>query len=319
MWKTFVVAWIGLAATTAVDPNYCCGDDLVLLNNDICPGTQESVSQRLCSGAGAFMLPLIAKSYEIDSSTGDLSVNLMGDYVSKEKYCLAKTNYRNKEQQMALICLDAEGVQATKNTGIGVLETVICCFISIFFLGVTLGVYGLLPELRDLQGKCLMSSVSSLLLAFLLLAIVQLSTQVTYAACVALAMLLYFFFLSVFFWLNVVSFNVWRSSQAAIPTWLSSADERRLFIFYNAYGWGAPLIMLLISVACHFAPGNHLRPHFGLGICWFGGKAQIWAYFYGPISVLLVANIIMFVATAWSLWRRHRNCPERHLKSHKFK
>jgi len=49
--------------------------------------------------------------------------------------------------------------------------------VSSFFLLVTLLVYLSVPELRDLQGKCLMFSMFSLCLAYISLAVLQLQSD----------------------------------------------------------------------------------------------------------------------------------------------
>jgi len=50
--------------------------------------------------------------------------------------------------------------------------------LSTVFMTITLIVYALLPELRNLHGKCLMCHVGCLLLAYLSLSVVQLGTDV---------------------------------------------------------------------------------------------------------------------------------------------
>jgi hypothetical protein len=50
--------------------------------------------------------------------------------------------------------------------------------LSTVFMALTLVVYGLLPELRNLHGKCLMCHVACLLMAYLSLSIVQLGTNI---------------------------------------------------------------------------------------------------------------------------------------------
>lgn len=50
--------------------------------------------------------------------------------------------------------------------------------ISIPFLLATLFVYAVLPEKRNLHGKCLMSYVSSLMLAYCFLVFIQLNTDI---------------------------------------------------------------------------------------------------------------------------------------------
>ncbi|KAG8237624.1 hypothetical protein J437_LFUL017874 [Ladona fulva] len=60
--------------------------------------------------------------------------------------------------------------------------------VSIPFLLVTFLVYALIPELRNLHGKSLMCHVSSLLMAYTFLAVVQLGgTSLNDATCIASA------------------------------------------------------------------------------------------------------------------------------------
>jgi G protein-coupled receptor Mth (Methuselah protein) len=51
----------------------------------------------------------------------------------------------------------------------------ICLFISCIFLVATLMVYVLLPELRDIQGLCLMANIFSLILGYFALAFIQIA------------------------------------------------------------------------------------------------------------------------------------------------
>lgn len=81
----------------------------------------------------------------------------------------------------------------------------------------------------------------------------------------------------------------------------SSIPDRRIFLYYNLYGWGMPLILLVITLFANFKEGQHLRPGIGMA-CWFTGKVETWAFFYGPIAVLLAANIILFGMTSRALW-----------------
>ncbi|KAG8239843.1 hypothetical protein J437_LFUL014825 [Ladona fulva] len=49
-----------------------------------------------------------------------------------------------------------------------------------------------------------------------------------------------------------------------------------------------------------FAPGipeTYLKPRFGRTRCWFERRIDALAYFYGPVAVLIVCNIIMFIIT----------------------
>ncbi|KAG8228113.1 hypothetical protein J437_LFUL000115 [Ladona fulva] len=113
---------------------------------------------------------------------------------------------------------------------------------------------------------------------------------------------MYFWLLASFFWLNIASFNVWRSVEYQRFYF----NDSQLFWIYFAYGWGSPLMFLIAALVVHHAPETieeMLRPNFAESKCWFHGNLETWAYFYGPVSVLLGMNIIFFLMTVFRLWR----------------
>ncbi|CAH2237399.1 jg11255 [Pararge aegeria aegeria] len=78
--------------------------------------------------------------------------------------------------------------------------------ISCVFLALVLVVYIILPELRNLGGMILMAYTSSLMMGFVLLAVMQ-STQIP--RCVELTGSIYFFLLATFCWMNIMSIDIW--------------------------------------------------------------------------------------------------------------
>lgn len=51
----------------------------------------------------------------------------------------------------------------------------------------------------------------------------------------------------------------------------------------------------------------------------FSGPKQMWAYFYGPIAILLTLNIIYLGLTSWKLWHQCRDCNGGKVKALRFK
>lgn len=50
------------------------------------------------------------------------------------------------------------------------------------------------------------------------------------------------------------------------------AVERRRFIMYSLYAWGAPLMLTAFCALMQFLPDipkHHVLPHFGEKKCWF--------------------------------------------------
>lgn len=87
--------------------------------------------------------------------------------------------------------------------------------ISVLFIVATLFVYGCIPKLRNLRGKCVMCFLATLAIAYILLSYVQLngSNHIADSFCVSLAHLIYLSFLSAFAWSNVINFDLWLGFQ----------------------------------------------------------------------------------------------------------
>lgn len=178
-------------------------------------------------------------------------------------------------------------------------------WLSVACLVLTLAAHGLLPELRDLQGRCHMGAVASLAVGLFVLALLQTNTFSHGSGCTTMAFLVYYWLLSAFFWLNVTAFNVWRSVVLEHIRF----RERTLFVCYCAVGWGVPFAVLLLLLAAHLVPegpdGDIVRPGFGQSKCWFQDDRATWAWFYWPLAVLLGMNVVYFVWTTAHLWRQY--------------
>lgn len=81
---------------------------------------------------------------------------------------------------------------------------------------------------------------------------------------------------------------------------------------YQVYAWGAPLALAgagaLLDRLPAAAAAGYLRPRFAVRRCWFYGDAEVLVYFFGPVGVLLLVNLALFVSTTrqltCGLWRR---------------
>jgi hypothetical protein len=234
-----------------------------------------------------------------------------------------------------------------------IIYSVAMC-VSVACLASTLLVYMALPELRNAPGKKLVCLASSLLVAYVLLVAIRLfggSQAWPKWVCISAAVALLNSFLSAFSWMTVISFdicftfgytiticiyaNFTHTSIHRTTKQVSSANfrarKRNTNWHYLAVGWGLPLITTLVALGIDLSPLTSfdlIKPNFGLSSCWFHGKWEILAYFYGPIGCLLLANLFFFAWTSYSLctlqshlkqeqgkqlWRRHSasdNCQQ---------
>ncbi|KAF4530599.1 hypothetical protein B566_EDAN006805 [Ephemera danica] len=84
--------------------------------------------------------------------------------------------------------------------------------ISVIFLMLTLAVYLLAPEARNMHGRCLSVHCGCLLIGFLGLFVNRLAGEkAKLPLCYTIALVTYYFLMASFFWLNVMSFDIWQT------------------------------------------------------------------------------------------------------------
>lgn len=180
-------------------------------------------------------------------------------------------------------------------------------FLSAFFLAATLLASCLLPAAyHQLHWRCQTNYVASLMVGDLLLAVTQVSGSALKGPfCVVIAILMHFLFLAAFFWLNTMCFNIWWTFRDLRPASVDKNQEAVRMRLYEAYAWGGPLVIAGVAAALDNLPADQyahlLRPGFGDVKCWFRGDYELLPYFFGPVGVLLVINLCLFIATAREL------------------
>uniref|UniRef100_A0A224XDM6 Putative g-protein coupled receptor mth2 n=1 Tax=Panstrongylus lignarius TaxID=156445 RepID=A0A224XDM6_9HEMI len=263
----------------------------------------------VCSDGSNITLDCSRDSYLLTSADGELAIeegilHIMGEdgnyTIPKNRFCIGVDATTKKKT--ALVCFDEDSSYSEK---IGYMKIYsVCLLISDLFLVITLAVYIAFPTLRDLQGKSLMAFTACLCLGYFLLAVMQLEYfgfNVPTGFCLLMGFILYYMLMSAFFWLSIISFNIWKSASWQI-TW----SDSQLQIVYIAIGFGSPAIFLIAAILAHHTPGTHIKPDFSKS-CWFSGKSETWAYFYGPIGILLCSNIVFFTLTVIRLWNDYKD------------
>ncbi|XP_060865535.1 G-protein coupled receptor Mth2-like isoform X2 [Metopolophium dirhodum] len=174
--------------------------------------------------------------------------------------------------------------------------------LSLPFLFSTFLVYALIRDLRNLHGKSLMCHVATLMVAYTSLITVQfISDLVNEEWCVFLAYAVQFSFLASFFWLNVMCFDLWWTFSGFRPLRGNVHEhEAKKFIIYSIYAWGSTALITIITYGMekYLPAADPIRPEFGNHSCWFSSSTATLLYFYGPIGILLLSNLLMFIHTA---------------------
>ncbi|XP_043644981.1 probable G-protein coupled receptor Mth-like 3 [Drosophila teissieri] len=169
--------------------------------------------------------------------------------------------------------------------------------LSLICLLLTISVYLYVKELRNLVGKCIICYLASLFLGFLFLILNVWNYSSGF--CVTAGFLGYFSVMAAFFWLSVISFNCWITFSKS--NWSISFLPENRFVSYNLYAWGMALLLTGITfIADQVVEDEKWKPSVGIGRnCWiYTGDIRVMIYFYGPMLLIIVFNIVMFVLTA---------------------
>ncbi|XP_018583458.1 adhesion G protein-coupled receptor E1-like [Scleropages formosus] len=106
--------------------------------------------------------------------------------------------------------------------------------------------------------------------------------------CAFIAGLLHFFFLSAFCWMFLEGVQLYRMVVLVFNTTLRT-------VYMLAAGYGVPLLTVIIS-AMAYSEGYGTKRY-----CWLSlERGFIWSFF-GPVCVIIVANIFFFIITVWKL------------------
>ncbi|XP_045131260.1 probable G-protein coupled receptor Mth-like 3 isoform X2 [Portunus trituberculatus] len=182
--------------------------------------------------------------------------------------------------------------------------------VSTAFLGITLIIYLSVPDLRGkLHGRCLISLAFAFFVAFLLISISYLTnTPQSPGVCITIAFFKHMSLLAAFFWLNVMSFDIWRTLR---KTRKVAAGRQSLYRFrwYSLYAWGSALVIALVAAVLEQQPldSGIIRPNLDNIFCWFAVGKSVWIYYYAWVSLVLVTNMVLFALVIVILIKRQRN------------
>uniref|UniRef100_A0A1B6DQS8 G-protein coupled receptors family 2 profile 2 domain-containing protein n=1 Tax=Clastoptera arizonana TaxID=38151 RepID=A0A1B6DQS8_9HEMI len=302
----------------------CCREDEEINENNTCQETKReslvlSISQvyRMVKSApslvntsrghfsflygdvctfGKFMLQDEDVYYLMEDGT----VWFLNKFYTTADYCL--DTFVNSSTILTLMCFpdqEPSSLSTYRLYSIGL-------FISLPFLFLTFLTYAVLPELQNLHGKNLMCHVVCLFIAYMLLGVLQLAgDNIWHSCCTSFAFIIQFSFLASFFWLNIMCFDIWWVFSGLRPLRGSVKErEHKKFIIYSIYAWGCPLIIFIITLVMQTVkeiPDTFIKPEFGLNKCWFSTEKATFIYFYLPMGVVVILNIIMFATTALRL------------------
>ncbi|XP_075983168.1 putative G-protein coupled receptor Mth-like 1 [Anticarsia gemmatalis] len=275
------------------DANRCCSSKQMLIRTrNTCWDPTTNVTSPLAFKCNhTFMYS--ANSFIINSED-EISLVFGDDILVKiHTFCLGnKIRPDNRTAPVAIVCEDGEKeVYYTYDLTKLMIPSVI-------FLFLTALTYSAVPELRDVQGKCIINFCASLATAKLIIILTPLVADLK--SCGAVAILAHYFFMAAMFWANATSVHVLLSLRR--PT--SPDYSWHAFKWYFSYAWGSATLLTTCVCIVNYLPGKHKKPGFGIQSCWFANITQQWYYMYSIMSILLAANCCIFIYIWLVLFRQ---------------
>ncbi|XP_016946731.1 probable G-protein coupled receptor Mth-like 3 [Drosophila biarmipes] len=233
-------------------------------------------------------------------------------YLNKREYCVQHIEFKGDNIRITPhFCRLANEASKTGQTVVMILSLV--CML------LTISVYLYVEKLQNLHGKCFMCYMVALFVAYLLLLLNLWEVwDKPSTSCTATGFLGYFFVMSAFLWLSVISFHLWIT-LASSPDLVDRLLPDRQFLAYNSYAWGLALAMTGVTfLADNVIKNRDWAPRTGTTQCWiYTADNAALLYFYGPMMLLIAFNIAMFILTALSITGVKKNVRKNKINSDK--
>ncbi|XP_005189615.2 G-protein coupled receptor Mth2 [Musca domestica] len=184
--------------------------------------------------------------------------------------------------------------------------------ISVVFFIPTILIHLAVKELRDsLTGKLQTCYLIALVAGYSIIVFINiLPERWPEPTCQAIGFSGYYFFMSAYFWLGVLCYDMWKTFGEYRKPVDSSREIMNRFIIYSAFVWGTAGVLTLIVI---WAQLNKVvpkiyKPGIGLEMCWLDTRKWSAAlYFYLPNCIIMLFNIAAFVQVSTVIYTVKRN------------
>ena len=279
-------------------PKFCADGQTVSENSMQCEGSvNHPVTNLTC-----VLTYLNSSEYSVTNET-QLFITVLGISLGRE-------NYVRLNGSTVAVCAELFSSSYAWIFSISSFEryiTVIGYTLSMAGLLVLFVIYMLLPQLRNLPGKCLLNLVAALFFSQLLFLLIH-TPRPNSAPCLVLSVAVHYLYLVSFFWMNVLGFDIWRTFQFHSLNHDGHGARRRL-VAYHLYAWLVPLLTILVALLIDYnviLSADLLKPRYGHRYCWISSKWGLVCFFAAPIGLLLLANVVFFTMTLWNIYRTSR-------------
>ena len=187
--------------------------------------------------------------------------------------------------------------------------TLILLVISLTALALNFFIYVCFPQLRNTPGKILMCLIASLFLAQLFF-LVSPHLEAGRTACMVSAVIVHFFYMAAFCWMNVIALDLWITFSNQFIS-AGSNDSSKRFIYFSLYAWVVPSIIVAFSVTIDNVNTetslNNFKPRYGDGACWMTSRNGVLLLFAGPLALFKLFDIVAFINTARHIYKAKKH------------
>ncbi|RXG51370.1 putative G-protein coupled receptor Mth-like 4 [Armadillidium vulgare] len=230
-----------------------------------------------------------------------------------------KGDYELLNDSIILICAESN-YYFKKNYIFSYYVTVVVLSISLVCLAFHISLYFCYSRLRTWHGRNLVSLCFSLFMAQFLF-LTGTTTTENFEFCVFMAVCIHYFWLASFFWMNILSIDVWRTFKAKFS---HNSNNRKVFLIYNLYSWVIPFIIVMVSLTLDVAGKNFkYKPNYAgfdeAELCWINNKYGLLCFFLLPIAIIMTENVILFTITCYLIYSQSKETRFAMIKSQSVK
>lgn len=124
--------------------------------------------------------------------------------------------------------------------------------------------------------------------------------------CFTVAIAIHYSFLAAFSWMNVLSFDLWRTFSKSSSAGNAAACQGFLlynrFRKYSAYAWILPAVVVASAIVMDTVIETpYFRPSYGAVYCMISSRTGLLVFFVAPMGALLLTNVAFFIGTALAI------------------
>ncbi|XP_069194688.1 probable G-protein coupled receptor Mth-like 3 [Procambarus clarkii] len=260
-----------------------------------------------------YSIPTNEQCFNFDNFTivANGYLEMEGDQFSQEDYCVDYQEQDSGEiKEVVHLCLNLDECGWKYRILNPVLMGVSCVF-----LAATAVVYIFVAELRrDNSSRCIVAMALTTIVTYIIVIVHTFTREYMEhhpSICSVTAFLNLSSILSTFFWINVFSYDIWKTITSGQS---GSGRSWKVFFRYEVYAWGCPSLLAALAVLTDtfltdtflndtFLNDTYLRPGFNdpYSNCWFSTNESRWIYKDSIILVLMVVNCGFFLHVVYSL------------------